>query len=252
MNLLLCNDDGVTARGLKALHGRLQHMGHCHVYAPDRNCTASSSALTLTRPLRPSLLDNGFYSIDGTPTDCVHLAVNALLEVAPDIVVSGINHGANLGDDVLYSGTVAAALEGRFMAKPAIAVSLCGDSDEGFAAAGRIVAELVEQLDQLQLPEGSVLNVNVPNRSYDDIKGIKVTRLGHRERPDAPVKVIDPRGQESWWIAPVGKEQDAGEGTDFHAVAMGYVSVTPLQYDQTNHETLTQMKSWLGLSWPGD
>ncbi|MET4694219.1 5'/3'-nucleotidase SurE [Endozoicomonas lisbonensis] len=246
MNLLLCNDDGVTAPGLAALYQSLKGLGHCSVYAPDRNCTAASSALTLNRPLRPSLQDNGFYAIDGTPVDCVHLAVNALLETAPDIVVSGINHGANLGDDVLYSGTVAAALEGRFMRKPAIAVSLCGDSDEGFAAAGRVVFELVQKLDQLTLPAGSVLNVNVPNRPYDDIKGIKVTRLGHRERPDAPLKVVDPRGREAWWIAPVGKEQDAGDGTDFHAIATGYVSVTPLQYDQTDHGTLTQVQHWLG------
>lgn len=246
MNLLLCNDDGVTAKGLTVLYENLKSLGHCSVYAPDRNCTASSSALTLNRPLRPSLQNNGFYAIDGTPVDCVHLAVNALLDEQPDIVVSGINHGANLGDDVLYSGTVAAALEGRFMRKPAIAVSLCGDSDEGFTAAGRIVLELVHKLDQLQLPEGSVLNVNVPNRSYDDIKGIRVTRLGHRERPDTPTKVVDPRGREAWWIAPVGREQDAGEGTDFHAIATGYVSVTPLQYDQTDHGTLTQIQHWLG------
>ncbi|AMO56170.1 stationary phase survival protein SurE [Endozoicomonas montiporae] len=246
MNLLLCNDDGVTARGLTVLHQNLQRLGRCSVYAPDRNCTAASSALTLNRPLRPSRQSNGFYAIDGTPVDCVHLAVNALLENKPDIVISGINHGANLGDDVLYSGTVAAALEGRFMRYPAIAVSLCGDSEAGFAAAGQVVVELVRKLDQLKLPPGSVLNVNVPNRAYDDIKGIKVTRLGHRERPDAPLKVVDPRGREAWWIAPVGKEQDAGEGTDFHAITTGYVSITPLQYDQTDHNTLTQVQHWLG------
>ena len=246
MKLLLCNDDGVNALGLQVLHQSLETFGECHVYAPDRNCTAASSALTLTRPLRPSRQGNGFYAIDGTPTDCVHLAVNALMDTPPDIVVSGINHGSNLGDDVLYSGTVAAALEGRFMRYPAIAVSLCGDSNEGFAAAGKVVKDLLGRLDSLALPAGSVLNVNVPDRPYADIKGMQVTRLGHRERPEPPVKVLDPRGREAWWIAPVGKEQDAGEGTDFHAVAQGCVSVTPLQYDQTQHVTLALVRNWLG------
>ena len=246
MKILLCNDDGVMADGLSVMYRHLRESRDCVVYAPDRDCTGVSSSLTLDRPLRVSQHTNGFNSINGTPTDCVHLAVNTLMEQEPDIVVSGINHGANLGDDVLYSGTVAAALEGRFLSRPAIAVSLCGKSSTGFDTAGRVTRELLDRLDSLSLPAGTVLNVNVPDCAYESLNGFSVTRLGHRQRPEPPLKVIDPRGKPVYWIAPVGRERDAGEGTDFHAIHTGYVSITPLQYDQTHHGTLAQIQEWLG------
>ncbi|WP_448216985.1 5'/3'-nucleotidase SurE [Endozoicomonas sp. 2B-B] len=246
MRILLSNDDGVLATGLSTLYSSLDGLGERIVFAPDRNSSGLSSSLTLGRPLRVTEHSNGFNSVDGTPADCVHLAVNALLEQEPDIVVSGINHGPNLGDDVLYSGTVGAAMEGRFMGLPAIAVSACGKSEQDFITAGRVVRELIPRLEQLSLPEGTILNVNVPDRPYEKLQGLAVTRLGHRERPEKPVKVLDPRGKHVYWIAPVGKEQDAGEGTDFHAIAEGLVSVTPLQYDQTHHATLSALSEWLG------
>ncbi|MRI34932.1 5'/3'-nucleotidase SurE [Endozoicomonas sp. OPT23] len=245
MKILLSNDDGVAAEGLSILHSHLKTVGDCEVYAPDRNSSGLSSSITLGRPLRVTRHSNGFNSIDGTPADCVHLAVNILMEQEPDIVITGINHGANLGDDVLYSGTVGAAMEGRFMNCPAIAVSLCGNSDEGFHTAGRVVQELVEKLPEINLPLGTVLNVNVPDCLYIDLKGMEVTRLGHRERAEKPVRQTDPRGKDVYWIAPVGKERDAGEGTDFHAIARNVVSITPLQYDQTNHSTLDELRGWL-------
>ncbi|WP_062264718.1 5'/3'-nucleotidase SurE [Endozoicomonas arenosclerae] len=246
MRILLSNDDGVAAFGLATLFNSLEGTGERIVIAPDRNSSGLSSSLTLGRPLRVTEHPNGFHSVDGTPADCVHLAVNALLDYEPDIVVSGINHGANLGDDVLYSGTVGAALEGRFMSQPAIAVSACGKGEQGFITAGRVVRDLILKLGQQSLPAGTILNVNVPDLSYNELQGVAVTRLGHRERAEKPVKVFDPRGKPAYWIAPVGKEQDAGEGTDFHAIAEGYVSVTPLQYDQTHHATLSQLSEWLG------
>ncbi|WP_252180071.1 5'/3'-nucleotidase SurE [Endozoicomonas sp. 4G] len=246
MRILLSNDDGVAAKGLAILYSSLEGVGERTVFAPDRNSSGLSSSLTLGRPLRVTEHANGFHSVDGTPADCVHLAVNALLGQEPDMVISGINHGANLGDDVLYSGTVGAALEGRFMRLPAIAVSACGKGEESLITAGRVVRDLILRLEQLSLPEGTLLNVNVPDRSYEELNGLAVTRLGHRERAEKPVQVLDPRGNPAYWIAPVGKEQDAGEGTDFHAVARGFVSVTPLQYDQTHHATLSQLSEWLG------
>ena len=246
MKILLSNDDGVAAEGLSTLYDALEGLGERIVFAPDRNSSGLSSSLTLDRPLRVTDHSNGFHSVDGTPADCVHLAVNALLETEPDIVISGINHGANLGDDVLYSGTVGAAMEGRFMGKPAIAVSLCGKSSVGFRTAGRVVRELVDKLAAISLPVGTIFNVNVPDMEYDELAGIKVTRLGHRHRPLKPISVVDPRGKTAYWIAPVGKEMDAGEGTDFHAVRRNFVSVTPLQYDQTHHGTITEVMDWLG------
>lgn len=246
MKILLSNDDGVAAPGLATLYEHLQELGECVVYAPDRNSSGLSGSITLDRPLRVTEHSNGFNSVNGTPADCVHLAVNALLAEEPDVVVSGINDCANLGDDVLYSGTVGAALEGRFLSMPAIAVSLGGKSVEGMRAAARVVHDLLVKMDRLSVPQGTILNVNVPDVPYDDLKGVKVTRLGHRNKPQKPVKVVDPRGKPAYWIAPVGKEQDAGEGTDFHAVTEGYVSVTPLCYDQTRHATLSQIMDWLG------
>lgn len=236
MRILIANDDGVYAPGLVALHQALADYAECAVVAPDQDRSGASSSLTLDRPLHPQRLDNGYISINGTPTDCVHLALNGLLEHIPEMVVSGINLGANLGDDVLYSGTVAAALEGRFLDKPAFAFSLLSRQTDNLPAAAQIARRLVAMHDQLDLPPRTVLNVNIPNLPLERIRGIQLTRLGHRARAAAPVKSVNPRGKEGYWIAVAGDAEDGGPGTDFHAVMQGYVSITPLQLDRTFHE----------------
>lgn len=251
MALLLCNDDGVTARGLSQLHKVLSFLGEevvetCRVVAPDGDCSGFGQSLTLDRPLRVKEHSNGFYSVDGTPADCVNLAVNGLLEEVPRRVISGINRGPNLGDDVLYSGTVGAAMEGRFLEKTAMAISSCGRQDWNLEVSAQVFLKLFPRLDELELPQGTILNVNVPDCPWESIRGMKVTRLGHRLGSKPPVQVTDPRGNKAYWIGGVGKARDAGEGTDFHAIANGFVSVTPLQYDKTDHNTLSQVDDWLG------
>jgi len=236
MRLLIANDDGVYAPGIVALHDVLADYAECVVIAPDADRSGASSSLTLDRPLHPQRLGNGFISVNGTPTDCVHLGLNGLLEYTPDMVVSGINLGANLGDDVLYSGTVAAALEGRFLDKPAFAFSLLSRLPDNLPAAAHIARRLVEAHEQLDLPPRTVLNVNIPNLPLERIRGVQLTRLGHRARAAAPVKVVNPRGKEGYWISAAGDAEDGGAGTDFHAVMQGYVSITPLQLDRTFHE----------------
>jgi len=236
MRILIANDDGVYAPGIVALHQALADYAECVVIAPDADRSGASSSLTLDRPLHPQRLDNGFISINGTPTDCVHLGLNGLLEHTPDMVVSGINLGANLGDDVLYSGTVAAALEGRFLDKPAFAFSLLSRQPDNLPAAAHIARRLVEMHDQLELPPRTVLNINIPNLPLERIRGVQLTRLGHRARAAAPVKSVNPRGKEGYWISVAGDAEDGGPGTDFHAVMQGYVSITPLQLDRTFHE----------------
>lgn len=236
MRLLIANDDGVYAPGIIALHEALADYAECVVIAPDADRSGASSSLTLDRPLHPQRLVNGFISVNGTPTDCVHLGLNGLLEHSPDMVVSGINLGANLGDDVLYSGTVAAALEGRFLDKPAFAFSLLSRLTDNLPAAAHIARRLVEAHDKLDLPPRTVLNVNIPNLPLERIRGVQLTRLGHRARAAAPVKVVNPRGKEGYWISVAGDAEDGGPGTDFHAVMQGYVSITPLQLDRTFHE----------------
>lgn len=197
-------------------------------------------------PLHPQVLANGYISINGTPTDCVHLGLNGLLEEAPAMVVSGINLGANLGDDVLYSGTVAAALEGRFLDRPAFAFSLLSRQPDNLPTAAHFARLLVEAHEQLDLPPRTVLNVNIPNLPLDHIRGIQLTRLGHRARAAAPVKVVNPRGKEGYWISVAGDAEDGGPGTDFHAVMQGYVSITPLQLDRTFTQAFDSLDSWLG------
>jgi 5'-nucleotidase len=191
------------------------------------------------------VLPNGFISVNGTPTDCVHLGLNGLLQDVPDMVVSGINLGANLGDDVLYSGTVAAALEGRFIGTPAFAFSLVSRQTENLPTAAYIARRLVEAHGTLNLPPRTVLNVNIPNLPLESIKGIQLTRLGHRARAAAPVKVVNPRGKEGYWISVSGDAEDGGPGTDFHAVVQGYVSITPLQLDRTFNEVFREIEPWL-------
>lgn len=247
MRILLSNDDGCHARGLARLRAAVIAAGHdAVVVAPDRNRSGASNSLTLARPLRVREEGAGLYCTDGTPTDCVHLAISGLLEQEPDMVLSGINAGANLGDDVLYSGTVAAATEGRFLGLPAIALSLVGEQLDHYETAGRVAQDLLRLLGHQPLPADTILNVNVPDRPWDQIKGYAVTRLGNRHRAGGVVMDTDPRGRRIYWIGPAGGEADASPGTDFHAVANGRVSITPIQTDVTRHSVLAQMSDWVG------
>jgi 5'-nucleotidase len=245
MRILISNDDGVSAPGLAALHAALADYSECVVIAPDQDKSGASSSLTLDRPLHPQTLGNGFISVNGTPTDCVHLGLNGLLEHQPDMVVSGINLGANLGDDVLYSGTVAAALEGRFLQRPSFAFSLSSRQVDNLATAAHFARLLIEAHELLDLPPRTVLNVNIPNLPLEHVRGIQLTRLGHRARAAAPIKVVDPRGRAGYWIAAAGDAEDGGPGTDFHAVMQGYVSITPLQLDRTFQDGFSSLNGWL-------
>ena len=244
MRILVSNDDGVDALGIEALHRWLAQLFDVSVIAPDRNCSAASSSLTLVNPLRTSTRANGFVAVNGTPTDCVHLALNMLLEQDPALVVTGINAGANLGDDVIYSGTVAAAMEGRYMGLPAVAMSLAGKALIHYDSAGFYAQKIVSHLGQCPLPANQILNVNVPDLPLDQIKGIKVTRLGARHRATTMVKTQDPAGRDIYWVGPLAKEDDAGEGTDFHAIAQGYVSITPITGDLTAHHRIEKLRNW--------
>ena len=245
MRILISNDDGVTAPGLAALYTALADYADCVVIAPEQDKSGASSSLTLDRPLHPHTLANGFISINGTPTDCVHLGIHGLLEQQPDMVVSGINLGANLGDDVLYSGTVAAALEGRFLDRPSFAFSLVSRQVDNLPTAAFFARKLLEAHASLNLPPRTVLNVNIPNLPLAKIRGIQLTRLGHRARAAAPVRVVDPRGKAGYWIAAAGDVEDGGPGTDFHAVMQGYVSITPLQLDRTFGDGFKSLNDWL-------
>jgi len=254
VRILISNDDGYRARGIKALREGLKGLGDLTVVAPDRNRSGASNSLTLELPLRVHRSEEDVYFVEGTPTDCVHLAVSGLFPFEPDMVVSGINNGSNLGDDVLYSGTVAAATEGRFLGKAAVAVSLHtdglrGDSTRYFETGAHFARVIVERLSATPLTLGgraTILNVNVPNLPLGEVKGIKVTRLGNRHRSEAVIKAEDPRGLPVYWVGPAGPSQDAGPGTDFHAISEGYVSVTPLTVDLTNHAALDGLRSWFG------
>lgn len=248
MKILLSNDDGYRAEGLAALRGALAPLGAVSVVAPERNRSGASNSLTLEVPLRVTRFDEAGYFVTGTPTDCVHLAVSGFFDFEHDLVVSGVNDGANLGDDVLYSGTVAAAMEGRFLGLPAVAVSLCvgPGSPRNFASAARIAAGLVERLARAPLAGAVLLNVNVPDLPDGALRGIRVTRLGCRRRSEPVVAARDPRGREVYWVGSAGAGEDAGPGTDFHAVAQGYASVTPLQIDLTRHAALADTEAWLG------
>jgi 5'-nucleotidase len=245
MKILVSNDDGYSAPGIIALAESLSSLGQITVVAPDRNKSGASNSLTLENPLRVNLLDNGVYRVEGTPTDCVHLAITGLLDEEPDMVVSGINAGANLGDDVLYSGTVAAATEGRFLGLPAIAISLVGTECIHYDTAAWVAKQLVEKLQKTALPANTILNVNVPDLPIDEINGFESTRLGHRHKAEAVVKDLDPRGRIMYWIGPAGEEQDAGPGTDFDAIRRGAVSVTPLQIDLTQYDAIEGVANWL-------
>lgn len=244
MRILISNDDGYLARGLRVLAATLSEFAEVTIVAPDRNRSGASNSLTLDAPLRVEQVEDRLYFVNGTPTDCVHVAITGLLEAEPDMVVSGINHGANLGDDVLYSGTVAAAMEGRFLGLPAIAVSLVLAESRNFSAAAAIVSDLVRTMMRDPLPRDTILNVNVPDRPGDGQLDIEVTRLGFRHKSEPVIKSFDPKGEPIFWVGPAGSGQDAGQGTDFHAIAAGRVSVTPIKVDLTDHGRLAAVSAW--------
>ena len=247
MHVLISNDDGVDAPGIQVLAAHMAQLGRVSVVAPDRDRSGASNSLTLDQPIRVTALADGRHRVAGTPTDCVHLALAGLLDSEPSIVVSGINNSANLGDDVLYSGTVAAAMEGRFLGLPAIAVSLVTRDHTGqhYETAARAALRLVARLLEDPLPADTILNVNVPDRPWDEIRGFEVTRLGHRHRSEPCIPQADPRGRPIWWIGPAGPEQDAGPGTDFHAVRAGYISITPFTVVLTRYTALDKVASWV-------
>lgn len=245
MNILLSNDDGFDSKGLLALSASLAEVADITVVAPDRNRSGASNSLTLDSPLRIRERGPNIYSVNGTPTDCVHVAITGFLDADPDMVISGINHGANLGDDVLYSGTVAAAMEGRFLGLPAVAISLASVRSTNMPTAARVARDLVLLLVKSPLPRDTILNVNVPDRPYAELSGLRATRLGYRHRAEPVVRSIDPRGATIYWVGPAGPEQDSGPGTDFNAIAQGYVSVTPLKIDLTAHKEIDGIAEWL-------
>jgi len=244
MHILISNDDGYRAPGIVLLAQRVSELAQVTVVAPDRDRSGASNSLTLDNPLRVARGEGGFFVVDGTPTDCVHLAITGLLDKEPDMVVSGINSGANLGDDVLYSGTVAAAMEGRFLGLPAMAVSLVGGGAH-YETAARVVTRLIDSMKSSPIPADTILNINVPDTPWDDLAGFMVTRLGHRHKAEPVVRSQDPRGRTIYWVGPAGAEQDAGPGTDFHAVSAGYVSVTPLQVDLTRYSGMQALSDWV-------
>ncbi len=246
MKILVSNDDGYHAEGITALAKALSGLAQVTVVAPDRDRSGASNSLTLDNPLRAHRQENGFFRVEGTPTDCVHLAITGLLKDKHDMVVAGINAGANLGDDVLYSGTVAAATEGRFMGLPAMAVSLAGSELRHYDTACIVATKLVEKLKNEPLPADTILNVNVPDTPWDEVAGFEVTRLGHRHKAEPMIQGVDPRGRDIFWVGPPGAEQDAGPGTDFHAIRHNRVSVTPLQVDLTCYAALDKLANWVG------
>jgi 5'-nucleotidase len=250
MHILISNDDGYLAQGINTLAEALSQYADVSVVAPDKNRSAASNSLTLDMPLRATQCENGFVRVDGTPTDCVHLAITGLLAHEPDMVFAGINHGANLGDDVLYSGTVAAATEGRFLGLPAVAISLASSDPKHFDTAAHVAVILMQKILAHPLPEDTLLNVNVPDLPIAELKGYQSTRLGQRHKAEAVIRSQDPRGHVIYWVGPPGSEQDAGPGTDFDAIRNGYVSVTPLQLDLTRYERLEGLRDWLALEVP--
>lgn len=245
MRILLSNDDGYLAPGLAQLATSLGDLGEIAVVAPERNRSGASNSLTLDLPLHLKRAENGYLYVSGTPTDCVHLAVTGVLDHQPDMVVSGINLGANMGDDTIYSGTVAAATEGYLLGVPSIAISLASFEGKHFATAGRVARELVQRFSVMPFSEPVLLNVNVPDIPYESLRGVQITRLGRRHKAEPAVKSVSPRGETLYWIGAAGPAADAGDGTDFYAVEHGWVSVTPLQIDLTHAAQLAGLRNWL-------
>ncbi|MER0170980.1 MAG: 5'/3'-nucleotidase SurE [Nitrosomonas sp.] len=245
MRILLSNDDGYFAPGLACLAESLAQIAEIIVVAPERDRSGSSNSLTLDRPLSLRKSHSGFYYVNGTPTDCVHLAVTGMLDIMPDMIVSGINKGANMGDDTIYSGTVAAATEGFLLGIPSLAVSLVDASRGNYLAAARVAVDMVERFKKNEIQSSVLLNINVPDIEYQQLQGIEVTRLGRRHKAEPVIKSQNPRGETVYWVGAAGPAQDAGKGTDFYAVQHHRVSVTPLQIDLTRYDQLDLITSWL-------
>ena len=245
MHLLLSNDDGYQAPGLISLADSLQKIANITVVAPHLDRSAASNSLTLQTPLRATEIKAGWYKVDGTPTDCVHLGITGLLQNEPDMVVAGINSGPNLGDDVIYSGTVAAAMEGRYLGSPAVAVSINSFQPQYYDTAAIVIRNLVSKIIDKPLPKDIILNVNVPDIPIADIRGVQTTRLGNRHKAEPAIPDQDPRGKPIYWVGAAGPEQDAGPGTDFHAISEDYVSVTPLHVDLTQYSAMDSVNTWL-------
>jgi len=243
MRILISNDDGYQAKGIKQLAESLSEIADIIIVAPNTNKSAASSSLTLGEPLKPIQIEHNIYAIDATPSDCVHLALCGFIKESIDLVVTGINFGPNLGDDVIYSGTVAGAIEGRFIGLPSIAISLASFECEHFETAGAIAKQLVAQIDKAPLSYNTIMNVNVPDVPLSKIKGIKSTRLGNRHQSSPSIQ--DENNPSLFWIGENGQEADNGEGTDFHAIANNFVSVTPLQIDLTKYSEVKQVSDWL-------
>jgi len=245
LRILLSNDDGIYAEGLNILMHTLRENAHVDVVAPDRNRSGASNSLTLSAPLHVKYIEGNRISVEGTPTDCVHVAITGLLEKRPDMVITGINEGSNLGDDVWYSGTVAAAMEGRFLGLPALAVSLVGEHLKHYKTAAKVVQVMLRHLAEDPLPASTILNINVPDLAFDEIQGYEVTRLGTRHCAEPTIRQIDPRGHTVYWVGPAGAEEDSGPGTDFYAVRHQRVSITPLRIDITHYEAFDQLAGWV-------
>jgi 5'-nucleotidase len=248
VRILVSNDDGYFAPGITLLAEALRQVGEVTVVAPERDRSGASNSLTLDRPLTVRRAPNGFFSVNGTPTDCVHIAVTGLLDFTPDIIVSGVNLGANMGDDTIYSGTVAAAAEGFLLGIPAIALSLTSKEGKHFESAIGIALQLVQRFGRMPLEEPVLLNVNIPDIAATELRGMEVTRLGRRHKAEPVVKLQTPRGETAYWIGPAGAAADAGPGTDFHAIDNRRVSVTPLRMDLTHNSQLPRVREWMAAA----
>ena len=248
MHILISNDDGLDASGIRHLAEQIgEQVDRVTIIAPDRDRSGASNSLTLDRPIRVDQRDANVFKVFGTPTDCVHIGITGLLGEEPDMVISGVNAGANMGDDVIYSGTVAAAMEGRFLGSPAMAVSLAYENSRpsNYASAARAARVLMNRLLEEPLPADTILNVNVPDLSWEAIRGFETTRLGHRHRSEDVIPLEDPRGRQFYWIGAPGGEEDNGPGTDFNAIRRGYVSVTPIHVDLTRYQALDPVGKWV-------
>ena len=245
MKILLSNDDGYFAPGLNILAEHLAKIADITVVAPERNRSGASNSLTLDRPLSVKKASNGFFYVNGTPTDCVHIALTGLMDEMPDMVISGINDGANMGDDTIYSGTVAAAMEGYLLDIPSIAVSMSQHNATHFETAARVAVEMVQHYQNTGFASPTLLNINVPDVPYQQLKGRIVTRLGKRHKAEPVIQLKTPRNETVYWVGAAGKPNDGGEGTDFYAVSHNMVSISPIQVDLTKHTQMDELKHWL-------
>ena len=247
MRILISNDDGYFAPGLNILAEHLAEIAEITVVAPERNRSGASNSLTLDRPLSVKKASNGFFYVNGTPTDCVHIALTGLMDIMPDMVISGINDGANMGDDTIYSGTVAAAMEGYLLGIPSFAISMSQHNATHFETAARVTVELVQQYLSDNFNSPTLLNINVPDVPYDELQGRTVTRLGKRHKAEPVIQLKTPRNETVYWVGAAGKPNDGGEGTDFYAVMHNIVSISPIQVDLTKHSQMAEIRQWLHL-----